>query len=89
MAGYISYKRVNTGKMLVYAVHADYYILLRALAKVVRVDMRLLHSCTLVMERKLAWIEEKIVKSLNVPKNQSEGMKVEHREFELDPESLV
>jgi uncharacterized secreted protein with C-terminal beta-propeller domain len=52
--------------MLIYAVHTDYYILLRALARIVRVDMRLLHSWTLVMERELVWIEEKIIKSLNV-----------------------
>lgn len=84
MAGYISYRRVNVEKILVYAVHADYYILLRALAKVVRVDMRLLHASTLELERKLAWIEEKIRTSLNVPKGRSEGGPVEHQEFELD-----
>ncbi|XP_078162896.1 TATA box-binding protein-associated factor RNA polymerase I subunit B-like [Carex rostrata] len=82
--GYISYRRVNVDKILIYAVHADYYILLRTLAKVVRVDMKLLHASTLELERKLAWIEEKIRTSLNVPKGRSEGGPVEHQEFELD-----
>ncbi|KAJ1703654.1 hypothetical protein LUZ63_003433 [Rhynchospora breviuscula] len=81
--GYISYKRVRD-RFLIYAVHADYYILLRALAKLAKVDMRLLHDSTLELERKLTWIEKKITASMNVPKDQSEGVPVERQEFELD-----
>lgn len=72
--------------MYVYAVHADYYILLRAFAKVARVDMRLLHASTLELERKLGWIERRIVTNLNVPKDQSEGGPVEWRENEIEHE---
>ncbi|KAJ3707963.1 hypothetical protein LUZ61_011668 [Rhynchospora tenuis] len=81
--GYISYRRVKD-RVFIYAVHADYYILLRALAKLAKVDMRLLHASTLELERKLTWIEGKIRTSLNVPKDRSEGGPVERQEFELD-----
>ncbi|KAJ4749278.1 TATA box-binding protein-associated factor RNA polymerase I subunit B [Rhynchospora pubera] len=81
--GYISYTRAKDN-FFMYAVHADYYILLRALAKLAKVDMRLLHDSTLELERKLTWIEGKIRTSLNVPKDQSEGGPVERQEFDLD-----
>ncbi|KAJ1703495.1 hypothetical protein LUZ63_003274 [Rhynchospora breviuscula] len=81
--GYISYKRVKD-KFFIYAVHADYYILLRALAKLAKVDMRLLHASTLELERRFTWVEGKIRTSLNVPKDQSEGGPVECQEFDLD-----
>ncbi|KAJ3708138.1 hypothetical protein LUZ61_011843 [Rhynchospora tenuis] len=81
--GYISYKRVRD-RIFVYSVHADYYILLRALAKLAKVDMRLLHASTLELERKLTWIEDKIRASMNVPKDRSKGGPVERQEFEFD-----
>ncbi|KAJ1703499.1 hypothetical protein LUZ63_003278 [Rhynchospora breviuscula] len=82
--GYITYKRVRMCKMHIYAVHADYYILLRAFSKLAKVDMRLLHASTLELERKLAWFEERIRTSLNVPKDLSQGGPVEYCEMEVE-----
>ncbi|KAK3002327.1 hypothetical protein RJ639_021582, partial [Escallonia herrerae] len=43
-----------------YAVHADYYILLRSCARVVKVDGRSLHFGVLSFEKRLDWLEKRI-----------------------------
>ena len=53
-----------TGR-LVCAGHADYYLLLRSFAKLAEVDIRVMHASVLKLERRLAWIEEKIGRSLD------------------------
>ncbi|WOK98339.1 TATA box-binding protein-associated factor RNA polymerase I subunit B [Canna indica] len=63
--GYLHYVRKKMGGKLVFAAHADYYILLRACAKLAEVDMRLMQLGVLQFERRLAWIEQRIDSSLN------------------------
>ncbi|XP_010514064.1 PREDICTED: TATA box-binding protein-associated factor RNA polymerase I subunit B-like [Camelina sativa] len=57
---YLQYVRKKEDGALIYAAHADYYILLRACAKVVEVDVRNMHRGVLNFERRLAWIEKRI-----------------------------
>ncbi|KAF0910470.1 hypothetical protein E2562_002929 [Oryza meyeriana var. granulata] len=63
--GYLHYRRKALYGSLNYVVHADYYILIRAFAKLAEVDVRILHNGVLKLERRLAWIEERIGRSLN------------------------
>ena len=56
--------KAMTGR-LVCAGHADYYLLLRSFAKLAEVDIRVIHASVLKLERRLAWIEEKIGRSLD------------------------
>ncbi|KAJ0229697.1 hypothetical protein HA466_0313940 [Hirschfeldia incana] len=58
--GYIHYVRKKDDGALVYAVHADYYILLRVCARVAEIDARNMHRGVLSFERRLAWIEKRI-----------------------------
>ncbi|KAG2260387.1 hypothetical protein Bca52824_079681 [Brassica carinata] len=58
--GYIQYVRKKDDGALVYAVHADYYILLRVCARVAEIDARNMHRGVLSFERRLAWIEKRI-----------------------------
>ncbi|KAG9448370.1 hypothetical protein H6P81_014498 [Aristolochia fimbriata] len=56
--GYLFYKRVIVGGVYYYVAHADYYILLRACAKVVQVDVRVMHVSVQRLERCLARVDE-------------------------------
>ncbi|VFQ85946.1 unnamed protein product [Cuscuta campestris] len=57
--GYIRYARKKDGAY-VYAVHADYYIILRLCARVARVDVRTLHMGVLNFQKRLEQIENRI-----------------------------
>ncbi|TMW85721.1 hypothetical protein EJD97_022665 [Solanum chilense] len=57
--GYIRYARKKDGAYL-YAVHADYYILLRSCAKVAQVDVRTMHVGVLAFEKRLEILERRI-----------------------------
>lgn len=57
---YVSYKKkVMSGKSHI-VVHADYYILLRACARVIKVNAFVLHRCILKIEKELGCIEDRI-----------------------------
>ncbi|PON76829.1 TATA box-binding protein-associated factor RNA polymerase I subunit B [Parasponia andersonii] len=57
---YLHYVRKKDEGSLTYAAHADYYILLRACAKVAQVEIRCMHIGVLNFERRLAWTEHRI-----------------------------
>lgn len=63
---YLHYRRQKRDGNLIYVAHADYYILLRACAKLSEVDIRILHSGVLKFEKRLNWIEQRIDQSLNL-----------------------
>ncbi|EOA23557.1 hypothetical protein CARUB_v10016751mg [Capsella rubella] len=63
---YLQYVRKKDDGALIYAAHADYYILLRACAKVAEVDVRNMHRGVLSFERRLAWIEKRIDQVLHL-----------------------
>ncbi|XP_061336584.1 TATA box-binding protein-associated factor RNA polymerase I subunit B isoform X2 [Gastrolobium bilobum] len=62
---YLHYVRKRDEGALTYVAHADYYILLRACARVAQVDIRILHIGVLSLERRLAWLENRIDKCLH------------------------
>ncbi|KAL9670811.1 hypothetical protein QQ045_008369 [Rhodiola kirilowii] len=57
---YLHYVRKKYEGAYTYVAHADYYILLRACARVAQVDIRILHVGVMNFERRLAWIEKRI-----------------------------
>ncbi|OWM89400.1 TATA box-binding protein-associated factor RNA polymerase I subunit B [Punica granatum] len=57
---YLHYKRKSDDGVWAYVAHADYYILLRACARVAQVDIRLMHMGVLIFEKRLAWLEKRI-----------------------------
>ncbi|XP_044468323.1 TATA box-binding protein-associated factor RNA polymerase I subunit B isoform X2 [Mangifera indica] len=57
---YLYYVRKKDEGAFMYAAHADYYILLRACARVAQVDIRIMHFGVLSFERRLAWLENRI-----------------------------
>ncbi|KAK2969004.1 hypothetical protein RJ640_007869 [Escallonia rubra] len=57
---YLQYMRKRDDGAFTYAVHADYYILLRSCARVVKVDGRSLHFGILSFEKRLDWLEKRI-----------------------------
>ncbi|XP_043723759.1 TATA box-binding protein-associated factor RNA polymerase I subunit B-like [Telopea speciosissima] len=63
---YLRYVRKNDGGTRTYAAHADYYILLRACARVAQVDIRYMHVGVLILEKSLAQVENRIDQSLNL-----------------------
>lgn len=67
--GYLRYKRRRLGGSFIYVAHADYYMLLRAFAKLAEVDVRIMHTSVLKLERRLECIEERIERSLNTLQN--------------------
>lgn len=68
--GYLHYNRRRVDGKLIYVAHADYYIILRACAKLAQVDVRMMHLSVLKFERRLAWIEQQIESSLkSLPEN--------------------
>jgi hypothetical protein len=81
--GYLRYRRRRLIGGFVYVAHADYYMLLRAFAKLAEIDVRIMHISVLKLERRLALIEERIERSLNTLKNLSNETK-----DELDPATL-
>ncbi|KAK7312294.1 hypothetical protein VNO77_36059 [Canavalia gladiata] len=62
---YLHYVRKRDEGALTYVAHADYYILLRACARIAQVDIRILHIGVLSLERRLAWLENRIDQSLH------------------------
>jgi hypothetical protein len=67
--GYLHYRRKTITGSLVCVGHADYYMLIRAFAKLAEVDVRIMHTSVLKLERRLAWIEERIGRTLVALKN--------------------
>jgi len=65
--GYLRYRRRRLNA------HADYFMLLRAFAKLAEIDIRIMHISVLKLERRLACIEERIERSLNTLQNFSTG----------------
>lgn len=57
---YLHYVRKKDEGAFTYVAHADYYILLRACARVAQVDIRIMHIGVLSLERRLAWLENRI-----------------------------
>lgn len=57
---YLVYRKKIIGRKYETLVHADYYILLRACARVIKVNVYALHSCVLNIEKRLSWIEGRI-----------------------------
>ncbi|CAN6903213.1 unnamed protein product [Brassica oleracea] len=76
--GYIQYVRKKDDGALVYAVHADYYILLRVCARVAEIDARNMHRGVLSFERRLAWIEKRIDHVLHLTPT---SMKCKHCDY--------
>ncbi|GER50310.1 TATA box-binding protein-associated factor RNApolymerase I subunit B [Striga asiatica] len=68
---YVHYARKRK-EVLIYAVHADYYILLRSCAKVARVEARVMHTAVLSLERKLRWLEKRVDSLLSLKLNLSD-----------------
>ncbi|KAL9225929.1 hypothetical protein vseg_001803 [Gypsophila vaccaria] len=68
--GYLHYRRKAAGDgCYTYVAHADYYILLRACAKVAQVDVRVMHYSVLSLERRLGWIEKRLDECVQSCKN--------------------
>jgi hypothetical protein len=57
---YLHYVRKKDEGAYTYVAHADYYILLRACARVAQVDIRIMHIGVLSLERRLTWLESRI-----------------------------
>jgi hypothetical protein len=71
--GYLRYRRRWLSDCFVYVAHADYFMLRRAFAKLAEVDVRIMHTSVLKLERRLSCIEEQIERSLNTLRNLSTG----------------
>ncbi|KAL0402664.1 UNVERIFIED_CONTAM: TATA box-binding protein-associated factor RNA polymerase I subunit B [Sesamum latifolium] len=65
---YLHYAR-RRKDVYIYAVHADYYILLRSCAKAAQVDPRIMHIAVLGLERRLHWLEKGMDASLKLKLN--------------------
>ncbi|VVA92445.1 unnamed protein product [Arabis nemorensis] len=63
---YLQYARKKEDGVLIYAAHADYYILLRVCAKVTEIDAKNMHRGVLSFEKRLAWIEKRIDQVLHL-----------------------
>ncbi|XP_042480848.1 TATA box-binding protein-associated factor RNA polymerase I subunit B [Macadamia integrifolia] len=63
---YLQYVRKNDAGTRTYVAHADYYILLRACARVAQVDIRYMHVGVLILEKSLAQVENRIDQCLNL-----------------------
>ncbi|WJX43519.1 hypothetical protein P8452_30603 [Trifolium repens] len=64
---YIHYVRKKDNGALSYVAHADYYILLRAFARVAYDDdIRILHVGVLNLERRLVWLEKRVGQCLHL-----------------------
>ncbi|XP_010258361.1 PREDICTED: TATA box-binding protein-associated factor RNA polymerase I subunit B isoform X2 [Nelumbo nucifera] len=71
---YIHYVRKNDGGSRTYVAHADYYILLRACARLAQVDLRNMHAGVLKLERRLAWVEHRIGHCLQLWSSMKESL---------------
>ncbi|KAL2482397.1 TATA box-binding protein-associated factor RNA polymerase I subunit B [Forsythia ovata] len=69
---YVHYVRKKKGGVYIYAMHADYYILLRSCAKVARVDIRTMHNGVLSFERRLKWLEKRIDNCVHLKQNSTD-----------------
>ena len=77
--GYLRYRRRRLSGGFMYVAHADYYMLLRAFAKLAEIDVRIMHISVLKLERGLACIEDRIERSLNTLQNLSSRTRDELR----------
>ncbi|CAL5034211.1 unnamed protein product [Urochloa decumbens] len=77
--GYLCYRRRRLSGGFVYVAHADYYMLLRAFAKLAEVHVRIMHISVLKLESRLAGIEDRIERSLNTLQSPSSTTKDEPR----------
>nr|TKW27867.1 hypothetical protein SEVIR_3G286101v2 [Setaria viridis] len=71
---YLRYRRRLSGGFI-YVAHADYYMLLRAFAKLAEVNVRIMHISVLKLERGLAFIEDRIERSLSTLQNLSSRLR--------------
>ncbi|KAG0461280.1 hypothetical protein HPP92_021577 [Vanilla planifolia] len=62
--GYLHYERWKEEGKLLFVAHVDYYILLRACARLAQVEPRILHIGVLKFEKRLHWIEQRVEQSL-------------------------
>ncbi|OVA09009.1 hypothetical protein BVC80_9097g73 [Macleaya cordata] len=86
---YLHYVRKNDGGTRRYVAHADYYILLRACARVAQVDARYMHLGMLRFEKRLAWLENQIDRCLHLrPGNVSPKSNVDGKSPQDMGESL-
>ncbi|KAK4786944.1 hypothetical protein SAY86_010777 [Trapa natans] len=63
---YLHYKRKRDDGAFTYVAHADYYILLRACARMANIDTRLMHWAVLIFEKRLSWLEKRIEECLHM-----------------------
>ncbi|KAG2619925.1 hypothetical protein PVAP13_3NG143702 [Panicum virgatum] len=77
--GYLRYRRRRLSGGFMYVAHADYYMLVRAFAKLAEIDVRIMHISVLKLERGLACIEDRIERSLNTLQNLSSRTRDELR----------
>jgi len=77
--GYLRYRRRRLSGGFVCVAHADYYMLLRAFAKLAEVNVCIMHISVLNLEKRLACIEDRIERSLNTLQNLSSQPKDELR----------
>lgn len=66
---YLHYARKKDEGSMIYVAHADYYILLRACARVAQVDTRIMHVGVLSLERRLDWLEKRIDHCIHLPQH--------------------
>ncbi|RCV18166.1 hypothetical protein SETIT_3G278800v2 [Setaria italica] len=71
---YLRYRRRLSGGFI-YVAHADYYMLLRAFAKLAEVNVRIMQISVLKLERGLAFIEDRIERSLSTLQNLSSRLR--------------
>lgn len=77
MNRYFAYHRNRRHNMLHYVAHADYYILLRACARVVKIGVKAMHRSVLKLERRLVWTENNIDQTFqSTKKHSSEGVQL-------------
>ncbi|KAK9132336.1 hypothetical protein Scep_011864 [Stephania cephalantha] len=79
---YLHYVRKNDAGSRDYVAHADYYILLRACALVVQVDVQKMHAAVLNFEKRLAWTESLIDRTLQMKPPEPSSNSSEHKEPE-------
>jgi hypothetical protein len=63
---HVHYVRKKDKGAMTYVAHADYYILLRACARIAQVDIRILHIGVLRLEKRLAWLEKRVDQCLHL-----------------------
>ncbi|XP_078444417.1 TATA box-binding protein-associated factor RNA polymerase I subunit B-like [Wolffia australiana] len=56
---YLHYRRKKVEGRLQFVAHADYFLLLRAFARLAEVDARIVHLGVLRLERRLRWLERR------------------------------